>query len=128
MVMKKPKPRFPGQVGNTKVQVIEENFSNFGTYVWHKPNGKAFTDGQGNALCIEAMKGDLTRIQELQDAAKYWGQADGTAKFYPNMKKISEEEHSEQVDRMSQGLLPNMNDLGAVIAAKQTLQAYGDED
>jgi hypothetical protein len=57
----------------------------------------------------------------------YWGQPNGTAKFYPNMKKISEEEHSEQLDRMKQGLLPNMNDLGAVIAAKNTLNQWGDE-
>lgn len=127
MVMKKKKPRFPGQVGETKVQVIQENFSNFGTYVWHKPNGKAFTDGEGNALSIEAMRGDLSRIQQLQDAARYWGQPDGTAKFYPNMRKISEETHSEQVDRMKQGLIPNMNDLGAVIAAKKTLKQWGDE-
>ena len=125
--MNNKKPRFPGQVGDTKVQVIEENFSNFGTYVWHKPNGKAFTDGDGNALSIEAMKGDLTRVKELEDAAKYYGQAEGTAKFYPNMRKISDEEHSEQVDRMAQGLIPNMNDLGAVIAAKNTLDQYGDE-
>jgi len=55
------------------------------------------------------------------------GEPDGSAKFYANMKKISEEEHSEQVDRMKQGLLPNMNDLGAVIAAKKTLNEYGDE-
>lgn len=125
--MKRNKPRFPGQVGETKVQVIEENFSNFGTYVWHKPNGKAFTDGEGNALSIESMKDDLSRVQQLKDAAKYWGQADGTAKFYPNMKKISEETHSEQLDRMKNGLIPNMNDLGAVIAAKQTLKQWGDE-
>jgi hypothetical protein len=127
MVMKQPKPRFPGQVGDTKVRVIEEKFSNYGTYVWHKPNGKAFTDGEGNALSIEAMNGDVSRVQELQAAAKYWGQPNGTAKFYPNMKKISEEEHSEQLDRMKQGLLPNMNDLGAVIAAKNTLNQWGDE-
>jgi len=125
--MNNSKPRFPGQVGETKVQVVEENFSNFGTYVWHKPNGKAFTDGEGNALSIESMRGDETRINQLKDAARYWGQAEGKAQFYPNMKKISDEEHSEQVDRMGQGLLPNMNDLGAVIAAKKTLQAYGDE-
>lgn len=125
--MNEKKPRFPGQVGDTKVQVIEEKFSNFGTYVWHKPNGKAFTDGDGNALSIEAMKGDLTRVQELENAARYWGQPEGTAKFYPNMRKISDEEHSEQVDRMAQGLIPNMNDLGAVIAAKNTLEQYGDE-
>ncbi len=125
--MKKKKPRFPGQVGDTKVQVIEEKFSKFGTYVWHKPNGKAFTDGQGNALSIESMDGDQSKVEELRAAARYWGEPDGSAKFYANMKKISEEEHSEQVDRMKQGLLPNMNDLGAVIAAKKTLNEYGDE-
>lgn len=125
--MKQKKPRFPGQVGETKVQVIEENFSNYGTYVWHKPNGKAFTDGQGNALSIESMNGDQTRVTELENAARYWGQPDGKAVFYPNMKKISEEEHSEQVDRMANGLIPSMNDLGAVIAAKKTLSQYGDE-
>jgi hypothetical protein len=43
------------------------------------------------------------------------------------MRKISEEEHSEQIDRMKQGLIPSMNDLGAVIAAKQSLKTYGDE-
>jgi hypothetical protein len=125
--MKRNKPRFPGQVGETKVQVIEEKFSNFGTYVWHKPNGKAFTDGQGNALSIESMRDDSSRIEELKNAARYWGQPEGKAVFYPNMRKISQEEHSEQVDRMSQGLLPSMNDLGALIAAKKTLKAYGDE-
>jgi len=125
--MKQPKPRFPGQVGDTKVQVIEENFSNFGTYVWHKPNGKAFTDGDGNALSIESMRDDPSRLRELEEAARYWGQSEGKAIFYPNMRKISEETHSEQVDRMGQGLIPNMNDLGAVIAAKQTLKQYGDE-
>ena len=128
VVMKNNKPRFPGQVGDTKVQVIEENFSNFGTYVWHKPSGKAFTDGQGNALSIESMRNDQSRIKELEEAAKYWGQPEGKAVFYPNMRKISEEQHSEQVDRMAQGLLPNMNDLGAVIAAKKTLETYGDEE
>ncbi len=126
--MKNNKPRFPGQVGDTKVTIVEESFSDYGTYIWHKPEGKAFTDGQGNALSIESMRGDINRIKELEDAAKYWGQPEGKAIFYPNMKKISDEEHSEQVDRMSQGLLPSMNDLGALIAAKKTLETYGDEE
>lgn len=125
--MKPQKPRMPGQIGETKVQVIEEKFSNYGTYVWMKPNGKPFTDGRGNALSIEGMRDDKSRIKELAEAAKYWGQPEGRAVFYPNMKKISDEEHSEQLDRMKQGLIPSMNDLGAVIAAKKTLQLYGDE-
>lgn len=117
----------PGQIGDTKVQVIEENFTNFGTYVWMKPNGRPFMDSDKNVLSIEGFRDDKTRIKELADAAAYWGQPEGRAVFYPNMKKISDEEHSEQVDRMNQGLIPSMNDLGAVIAAKKTLELYGDE-
>jgi hypothetical protein len=44
------------------------------------------------------------------------------------MGRISEEEYSEQVDRMKQGLIPNLNDLGAVMAAKKTLEMYGDDE
>lgn len=117
----------PGQIGETKVQVVKEDFSDYGTYVWMKPNGKPFMDSDRNVLSIEGMRDDKIKIKELSDAAKYWGQAEGRAVFYPNMKKISDEEHSEQVDRMNQGLIPSMNDLGAVIAAKKTLQLYGDE-
>ncbi len=125
--MNNQKPRFPGQVGETKVQVIQENFSNFGTYVWIKPNGKPFMDSDKNVLSIEGMRDDKSKISQLSDAAKYWGQPEGRAVFYPNMKKISDEEYSEQKDRMNQGLIPSMNDLGAVIAAKKTLELYGDE-
>ena len=119
--------KFAEALGKAKVQIVEEEFSNFGTYVWIKANGKAFTDGNGSVLSIESYKNDKERIQKLMDAASYYGEPDGRAVFYPNTRQISEEEHSEQMDRMKQGLLPNMNDLGAVIAAKQTLKAYGDE-
>jgi hypothetical protein len=115
------------KVKKPRLQVIKEEFSSFGTYVWMKPNGKPFMDADKNVLSIEGMKDDKAKIKELADAAKYWGQPEGRAVFYPNMKKISDEEHSEQVDRMNQGLIPSMNDLGAVIAAKKTLELYGDE-
>lgn len=114
------------KVQKPRIQVIKEEFSSFGTYVWMKPNGKPFMDADKNVLSIEGMKDDKSKIKELADAAKYWGQPEGRAVFYPNMKKISDEEHSEQVDRMNQGLIPSMNDLGAVIAAKKTLELYGD--
>jgi hypothetical protein len=120
-------PRMPGQIGKTKIQVIEEAFSNAGIYVWKTTSGKVFTDGDGNALSIESMKGDQSKIQELKDAAKYWGAPEGEPMFFANVRKISDEEYSEQQDRMAQGLIPSMNDLGAVMAAKKTLEMYGDE-
>jgi hypothetical protein len=114
-------------LGKAKVQIISEDFSDFGTYIWVKSNGKPFTDGNGNVLSIESYRNDKDRIDKLIDAAKYYGEADGQAVFYPNTRQISDETHSEQIDRMKQGLIPNMNDLGAVIAAKKTLNEYGDE-
>jgi hypothetical protein len=116
-----------GQIGKTKVQVIEEPFSNAGIYVWQLPSGKFFTDDEGNALSIESMKDDPSKIKELSDAARYNGQPEGKAVFFPNVRKISDEEYSEQKDRMMQGLIPSNNDLGALIAAKNTLEMHGDE-
>jgi hypothetical protein len=116
-----------GQIGKTKIQVVEEPFSNAGIYVWQLPSGKFFTDGEGNALSIESMKDDPSKMKELSDAARYNGEPEGKAVFFPNVRKISDEEYSEQKDRMSQGLIPSNTDLGALIAAKKTLEMYGDE-
>ncbi len=117
-----------GQIGKTKIQVIEEPFSNAGIYVWKLPSGKFFTDGEGNALSIESMRNDPAKIKELTEAAAYYGQPEGSAEFFPNVRKISDEEYSEQVDRMAQGFIPSENDLGALIAAKKTLEMYGSDD
>ena len=115
-------------LGKAKARIITEEFSNFGTYIWVKENGKPFTDGNGNVLSIEAFKDDHERVKNLMDAASYYGEPNGKPVFYPGTRQVSEETHSEQIDRMKQGLIPNMNDLGAVIAAKKTLDVYGDED
>jgi hypothetical protein len=121
------KPRMPGQIGDTKVTLIDKNYD-WGIYVWKKSNGKWFTDGNGNILNIPSMKGDLSRIAELKQAAAYYGEPDGEAYFFAGMGRVTDEEYSEQVDRMKAGLIPNLNDLGAVQAAKDTIAKYGDEE
>ena len=118
-------PVMKGQLGKTKVTVVEEPFSNAGVYIWVKPDGKAFTSGNNDPLSIESMRDDQAKIKELQQAAAYYGQPEGKAVFLPNNRKISDEAHSEQVDRMAQGFIPSENDLGALIAAKQTIDKYG---
>jgi hypothetical protein len=75
------------------------------------------------------MKGDISRISELKQAAVYYGDpGDGQCIFVPGLTRISEEEYSEQKDRMIQGLIPSMNDLGAVHAAQQTVKKWGSEE
>jgi hypothetical protein len=114
-------------LGKTKTTILDDP-SSWGIYVWQKSNGKWFTDGNGSILNIPANKGDVNQIKKLEDAAKHYGEGDGKAVFFGGLARISEEEHSEQLDRMKQGLIPNLNDLGAVIAAKKTIDEYGDEE
>ena len=117
-----------GPLGKTRIRVIEEKFSDAGIYVWQLPSGKYFTDGDGNALSIESMINDVVKIKELTEAAAYYGQPEGKPVFFSNVRKISDEEYSEQQDRMAQGFIPSANDLGALIAAKNTHNLYGSED
>ena len=119
-------PKKPN-IGKTKIKVIDKNYD-WGVYVCKKSNGKWFTDGQGNVLNIPAMKGDIAKIAELKQAAAHYGEPDGEAIFFAGLNRISDEEYAEQQERMRQGLIPNLNDLGAVHAAQQTIKRYGAQD
>lgn len=113
------------KVGNVRRKVIEKNYA-WGLYVYKKSNGKWFTDGEGSVLNIPAMRGDLSKIAELKKAAMYYGdEGDGECIFVPGLNRVTEEQYSEMVDRMKQGLIPNLNDMGAVYDAQQTLKKHG---
>jgi hypothetical protein len=125
---RKQLPKMKGQVGESRAKIIEKHYD-WGLYVYKKANGKWFTDGNGSVLNIESMKGDIMQISKLKDAAKYYGdEGDGTCVFVPGLTRISEEEYSEQKQRMAEGLIPSLNDLGAVQAAKDTIAKYGSDD
>lgn len=115
------------KVGNVRKKIIEKDYD-WGLYVYKKANGKWFTDGEGGVLNIESYRNDLSKITELKQAAKYYGdEGDGECVFVPGLTRISDELYSEQIDRMSQGLIPSENDLGAYADAQKTLNTYGRE-
>lgn len=118
--------RMPGQVGDAKLTVLDKKYD-WGVYVWIKSNGKPFTDGQNNVLNIPSHRGDQMQMEKLRKEAEYLGQGDGHAEFYAGTARVSEEEYSEQLDRMKNGELL-LNDLGAVIDAKKTQEKWGDEE
>lgn len=126
--MENEQPKLPGQIGDTKITLIEENYTDFGVYVWLKANGTYFTDGNNNVLNIPSVRDDQAKIKELAQAAAYYGEPDGKAVFFPGTARITDEEYSVQMDRMKQGYIPNEFDLPAMIAAKKTLEAHGTYD
>lgn len=112
-------------VQNVRRKVIDKHYD-WGLYVYKKSNGKWFTDEDGNVLNIPSMKGDISQISKLKQAAMHYGDpGDGSAVFVPGLTRISDEEYSEQLDRMKNGLIPSMNDLGAWKAAQDTMNTHG---
>jgi len=116
----------PNEIGNSKITVLDKQYD-WGIYFWKKANGKPFTDGNGSVLNIPSHRGDQIQIAKLVREATALGQGDGSYEFMPGVSRVTDEEYSEQLDRMKQGLIPNLNDLGAVKAAQDTLRLYGDE-
>jgi hypothetical protein len=119
--------KFPGQIGESKITVLDKQYE-WGIYFWKKANGKPFTDGNGSVLNIPSHRGDALQIRKLEQEAKALGQGDGSYEFMPGVERVSEEEYAEQVERMKNGQIPNLNDLGAVQAAKDTIAMYGSDD
>jgi hypothetical protein len=108
-----------------KITVIEKQGDD-GIYVWKTPEGKVVTDGNGNIMNIPAHRGDITAISKITKAAAYYGFPEGRAEFRAGQRRITDEEHSEQVDRMSQGYIPSETDLGAWYDAAKGIKAHGE--
>ena len=114
-------------VKNVRRKVIDKHYD-WGLYVYKKSDGKWFSDGNGSVLNIPSDRGDISKITELKKMAIYYGDDGlGEAVFVPGLTRVSEEEYSEQKERLKEGLIPSMNDLGAWHAAQQTLNTHGRE-
>jgi hypothetical protein len=100
----------------------------WGLYFWKLPDGHLFRDGEGRMLNIPSVKGDIGQIAKIKEAAAHYGQPEGEPWFYAGVNRATDEEYEEQLDRLDQGLIPSLNDIGAVAAAKKSLETYGDAE
>jgi|32_taG_2_1085360.scaffolds.fasta_scaffold00965_11 hypothetical protein len=123
------------KIGKSKVTVLDTGDAQkkhfgfaWGLYFWRLPDGHLFHDGEGNLLNIPSVEGDIGQMAKIREAAAAHGQPEGEAWFYAGVNRVSDEEYSEQIDRLNQGLIPSLNDIGAVAAAKNTLAVHGETD
>jgi hypothetical protein len=121
-------------IGKTKITQIDKGTGQkamfgyeWGLYFWQLPDGHLLNDGNGNMLNIPSVKGDIGQMAKLRAAAASYGYPDGQPWFYAGANRATDEEYEEQVDRLKSGLIPTMNDLGAVAAAKKSVELYGGE-
>ena len=108
-----------------RVTLVEEN-PGWGLYAWRKADGKLFMDDDNNLLNIPSRWGDLEKISQITQAAAYYGEPEGKPEFIPGLQRATEEGYNEQVERMKVGMLPTMNDFGAVKDAKRAGRERGE--
>lgn len=111
--------------GKSKLTVIEKK-RNDGIYVWRLPSGDVVTDGNGNTMNIPSKKHDIESISKITNAAKHYGFFEGRAEFMPGVRRISDEEYSEQMNRMREGYIPSETDIGAWMDADRGIRKYGE--
>lgn len=123
------------KIGKTKITQIDKGTGQramfgyeWGLYFWRLPDGHLFKDDEGRLLNIPSIKDDLGQMAKIRQAAAHYGQPEGEPWFYAGVNRATDEEYAEQLDRLNEGLLPTMNDLGAVQAAKKTVELYGDAE
>lgn len=97
----------------------------WGLYFWQLPDGHLFRNEDGDLLNIPSIEGDIGQMAKLRQAAAHYGQPDGKPWFYAGIKRVTDEEYSEQRSRLEEGLIPSMDDIGAIAAAKKSLELYG---
>lgn len=107
-----------------RMRVVDE--AAYGVYLWEMPDGKLVGDDEGNWLSIAAMKGDLKRINELTEAARHYGIMVGRPIFLAGNRKITDEEYEYQKMRQSFGLIPDENDIPALVS-EQIYKEHNDK-
>ena len=101
------------------MKTVDEHIP-FGVYIWVLPDGRDFSDGEGNVLSIFALRGDREKVKTLANTAKLYMkemgmEPGGKPRFVEGARKISEHEWREQQDRMRAGLVPDPYDIGSLM-------------
>lgn len=97
---------------NNKSRISAVSETNLGVYVWQLPDETFVADEFANVMSISAMRGDLSAIVKISNAARYYGFPEGEAVFLEGVRKINDEELQEQIQRMNDGLVPDPYDIG----------------
>lgn len=96
-----------------KITQVEE--VNHGIYVWQMPDNSVVMDEDGNYLSIPSIRGDIRQIQKLKNAAKNYGLTEGKPLFFSGHRQVTDEELEEQKSRAELGMVPDPQDLPAMM-------------
>jgi hypothetical protein len=110
----------------SKLTPVEE--SDIGLYVWKMPDGRFIGDEDGNFLNVPSRKNDLKQMAVLRSAVKYYGIEEGEPVFLAGRRRVSDEEFTEQEERLKAGLTPDPFDIPALMDEIRAKKEHGSYD
>lgn len=100
-------------MGKMKITPVDE--VNWGMYMWQMPDETLVMDEDGAYLSIQSIRGDINQIKKLKQLAKHYGLEDGKPIFFSGHRPVTDDELIEQRQRASLGLVPDPQDLPAMM-------------
>lgn len=100
-------------MGRMKITSVDE--VNWGMYMWQMPDETLVMDDEGAYLSIPSIKGDVRQIKKLRDVAKNHGLGEGKPLFFSGHRPVTDEELVEQRQRLDLGLVPDPQDMPAML-------------
>jgi hypothetical protein len=100
-------------MGKMKVTPVEE--VSWGLYLWQMPDESLIMDDEGGYLSVPSLKGDIRQIKKLKKAAQEFGVDEGRPIFFSGHRQVTDEELEEQKARGELGLIPDPQDLPAMM-------------
>ena len=93
------------------MRIIDE--VDYGLYVWQMPDGKVVALDDETFLNVAAFKGDSVKINMLTNEVRSFGITEGWPLFLAGHRRVTDEEHEEQKQRLKWGLIPDPYDAPA---------------
>jgi hypothetical protein len=99
----------------TGKSIVDDPNVKHGVWCWQMPDGSVVMDEDRNWLITVGYKGDTTAAITLAKAVRSYGITEGRPVFLEGRRPITDEEYERQKFRMSLGLTPDPEDVGAIM-------------
>ena len=104
-------------LGRPKITPVTPDVD-WGVYLWRLPDGNLFKDDDNNYLNIRSREYDLEKMQEMREAAAYYGKPEGELYFKAGVEQATDDEHQRQKEMMRSGEI-HERDYGALMDEKR---------
>lgn len=94
-----------------RIMEVSDKELAFGVCVWQMPDGSILRDEEGREFSAQARSFDPAMENKMREAVKALGITEGRPMWLPGFRKITNSEWEDQMERLQEGLIPDVADV-----------------